>query len=46
MTIPHNRSIANPGAFYTDTDQDKALWTVGTTFLGDSVFGGYLSAGF
>ena len=34
------------GAFYTDTDQDKALWTVGTTFLGDSTFGGYISAGF
>ena len=34
------------GAFYTDTDQDKADWTVGTTYLGDSVFGGYLSAGF
>jgi len=34
------------GAFYTDTDQDKDRWTVGSTFLGDSVFGGYLSAGF
>ena len=34
------------GAFYTDTDQDKAEWTVGTTYLGDTVFGGYLSAGF
>ena len=34
------------GAFYTDTDQDKALWTVGSTFLGDSTFGGYISAGF
>lgn len=34
------------GAFYTDTDQDKDLWTVEGKFLGDSVFGGYLSAGF
>ncbi|MDC0999591.1 TorF family putative porin [Methylophilaceae bacterium] len=34
------------GAFYTGTDQDKASWTVGTTYLGDDVFGGYLSAGF
>jgi hypothetical protein len=24
------------GAFYTDTDQDEADWTVGSTFLGDS----------
>jgi uncharacterized protein (TIGR02001 family) len=34
------------GAFYTDTDQDKDDWTVGSTFLGDSTFGGYVSAGF
>ena len=34
------------GAFYTDTDQDKAAWTVGTTYLGDSTVGAYLSAGF
>ena len=34
------------GAFYTDTDQDKSAWTVDATYLGDSVFGGYLSAGF
>jgi hypothetical protein len=34
------------GAFYTDTDQSETAWTVDGTFLGDSVFGGYLSAGF
>ena len=34
------------GAFYTDTDQKKDNWTVAGKFLGDSVFGGYLSAGF
>ena len=34
------------GAFYTDTDQSESDWTVGSTYLGDSTFGGYLSAGF
>jgi uncharacterized protein (TIGR02001 family) len=34
------------GAFYTDTDQKEDNWTVEGKFLGDSVFGGYLSAGF
>ena len=35
------------GAFYTGTlIKIKLHWTVGTTYLGDDVFGGYLSAGF
>ena len=34
------------GAFYTDTDMDKSTWTVNGEFLGEDVFGGYLSAGF
>ena len=34
------------GAFYTDTDQKKDNWTVAGEFLGDSAFGGYISAGF
>ena len=34
------------GVFYTDTDQKEENWTVGSEYLGDSVFGGYLSAGF
>ena len=34
------------GAFYTDTDMDKTTWTVNSEFLGEDVFGGYLSASF
>jgi uncharacterized protein (TIGR02001 family) len=36
------------GAFYTDTDQDKSatVWTVNGEYLGESVGGAYLSAGF
>ena len=34
------------GAFYTDTDQDKAYWTYNSEYLGEAVGGVYLSAGF
>ena len=36
------------GAFYTDTDMDKAAWTASNTgtYLGDATGGAYLSAGF
>lgn len=34
------------GAFYTDTDQDEANWTVKGEYLGDAVGGVYLAAGF
>jgi len=36
------------GVFYTDTDQDKSTsyWTVDSEYLGEDVWGGYLSAGF
>ena len=34
------------GAFYTDTDQKEANWTVQGEYLGDAVGGVYLAAGF
>ena len=34
------------GVFYTDTDMSESSWTVDGEFLGDEVFGGYLSASF